>query len=50
MRTVSTLQTPIEYSDEHYLLKLRESSSHPMEINLTVEDKPLVMEVDTGAG
>ena len=35
-------------SDKHYLLKLRESSSHPMEVTVTVEDKPLVMEVDTG--
>ena len=36
-------------SDEHYLFKLCESSSHPMEVTVTVEDKPLVMEVDTGA-
>ena len=35
--------------DEHYLFKLRESSSHPMEVTVTVEEKPLVMEVDTGA-
>ena len=34
-------------SDEHYLFKLRGSSSHPMEVTVTVEDKPLVMEVDT---
>ena len=35
--------------DEHYLFKLRESSSHPMEVTVTVKDKPFVMEVDTGA-
>ena len=36
-------------SEEHYLFKLREPSSNPMEVTMTVEDKPLVMEVDTGA-
>ena len=36
-------------SDEHYLFKLHESSSNPMEVTVIVEDKPLVMEVDTGA-
>ena len=36
-------------SDEHYLFKLRESSFHPMEVTVTVEDKLLFMEVDTGA-
>ena len=36
-------------SDEHYLFKLHESSSHPMEVTVTIKDKPLVMEADTGA-
>ena len=44
-----SIDTTDSDSDEHYLLKLRESSSHPMEATVSVEDKPLVMEVDTGA-
>ena len=44
-----SIDTTESDSDEHYLFKLRESSSHPMEVTVTVEDKPLVMEVDTGA-
>ena len=36
-------------SEEFHLFKLNEPSSNPIEVTVNVEDKPLTMELDTGA-
>ena len=36
-------------SEEYHLFKLNEPSSNPIEATVNVEDKPLTMELDTGA-